>query len=81
MNREYYDSIDRMEKHNVSRDFVLGWAAGYLGNPQLEEQRRTEAIWLASRPERQKAPRDGSLRECPHSYNRGAASRMQRQVR
>ena len=43
MNREYYDSIDRMEKHNVSRDFVLGWAAGYLGNPQLEEQRRTEA--------------------------------------
>ena len=31
MNKEYYDSIDRMEKSNVSRDFVLGWAAGYLG--------------------------------------------------
>jgi hypothetical protein len=43
MNTQYYESIELLEKSNVSREFVLGWAAGYLGNPQVEEQRRTEA--------------------------------------
>ena len=39
----YYESIDRMEKLGVSRDYILGWIGGYMGNPKLEEQRVTEA--------------------------------------
>ncbi|MCY4050780.1 MAG: hypothetical protein OXE41_04795 [Gammaproteobacteria bacterium] len=30
----------------ISRQYILGWASGYLGNPEIEEQRITEA-WQA----------------------------------
>ncbi len=43
MNEEYYAAIDKMEKANVSRDYVVGWASGYLQNPKREEQRVNEA--------------------------------------
>ena len=43
MNSEYYDSIDKMEKANVTRDYIVGWASGYLQNPMREEQRVTDA--------------------------------------
>lgn len=43
MNDVYYETIDKMEKENVSRDYVVGWASGYLQNPKREEQRVNEA--------------------------------------
>jgi len=43
MNSEYYASIDKMEKAKVARDYIVGWASGYLQNPMREEQRVTEA--------------------------------------
>ncbi|NOZ54520.1 MAG: hypothetical protein GXP08_15545 [Gammaproteobacteria bacterium] len=43
MNNEYYESIDKMEKANVSREYVVGWASGYLHNPKREEQRLNDA--------------------------------------
>ena len=39
----YYETIDKLEKMGASRDYILGWAGGFLGNPMLEEQRVTEA--------------------------------------
>jgi len=43
MNSEYYESIDKMEKANVSREYMVGWASGYLHNPKREEQRLNDA--------------------------------------
>jgi len=43
MNTEYYESIDKMEKANVSREYMVGWASGYLHNPKREEQRLNDA--------------------------------------
>ena len=43
MNNEYYAAIDKMEKANVSREYIVGWASGFLQNPKLEEQRINDA--------------------------------------
>ena len=43
MNEDYYAAIDKMEKSNVSREYIVGWASGYLQNPKREEQRLNEA--------------------------------------
>ncbi|MBL1278243.1 MAG: hypothetical protein COB30_019380 [Ectothiorhodospiraceae bacterium] len=43
MNQDYYASIDKMEKANVSREYIVGWASGYLQNPKVEEQRINDA--------------------------------------
>lgn len=43
MNEDYYAAIDKMEKANVSREYVVGWASGYLQNPKIEEQRVNDA--------------------------------------
>ncbi|RMD71357.1 MAG: hypothetical protein D6819_01955 [Gammaproteobacteria bacterium] len=43
MDKFYYETIDKLEKMGVDRDYILGWASGYLGNPEREEQRITEA--------------------------------------
>lgn len=43
MNSTYYQTIDKMEKAKVARDYIVGWASGYLHNPKVEEQRVTEA--------------------------------------
>jgi len=43
MNQTYYEQIDRMEKQGVHRDYIIGWASGFLHNPKIEEQRLTDA--------------------------------------
>jgi len=43
MNDVYYSTIDKMEKANVSREYVVGWASGFLQNPKREEQRLNDA--------------------------------------
>ena len=43
MNEVYYKTIDKMEKANVSREYVIGWASGFLHNPKREEQRVNDA--------------------------------------
>jgi len=39
----YYETIDKLEKMGVDREYLQGWAGGFLGNPKREEQRVTEA--------------------------------------
>ena len=39
----YYDTLTKMEKTGVDKDYVNGWACGYLHNPKREEQRANEA--------------------------------------
>ena len=43
MNKEYYAAIDKMEKANVAREYIVGWASGFLHNPKREEQRINDA--------------------------------------
>ena len=43
MYKEYYTAIDKMEKANVARDYIVGWASGFLQNPKKEEQRINDA--------------------------------------
>lgn len=42
MNTEYHQTLKKLEQDKISRDYIVGWASGYLGNPELEEQRVTE---------------------------------------
>ena len=42
MTSVYYQTITELEKNSISRDYILGWASGFLGNPKIEEQRLTE---------------------------------------
>ena len=46
MTNTYYETISKLEQQNIARDYILGWASGYLGNPKIEEQRITES-WEA----------------------------------
>jgi hypothetical protein len=46
MSNPYYETISKLEEDNISRQYILGWASGYLGNPKIEEQRMTEG-WEA----------------------------------
>jgi hypothetical protein len=39
----YYEAVDQMEKMGVEDEYIQGWESGYLGMPQREEQRLTEA--------------------------------------
>lgn len=43
MDNFYREAIDKMEKAGVNRDYLVGWAGGYLQNPAREEQRVNEA--------------------------------------
>ena len=43
MNDLYYKTLDKLEKAKVSREYVVGWASGYLHNPKREEQRLNDA--------------------------------------
>lgn len=43
MDQTYYDAVNKMEEMNVDREYQLGWMAGYLDNPEREEQRVTDA--------------------------------------
>lgn len=43
MDQTYYDAVTKMEQMGVNDEYIQGWQAGYLHNPQREEQRVTEA--------------------------------------
>ena len=43
MNQAYRDATTQMEEKNVQTEYILGWQGGFLGHPQREEQRLTEA--------------------------------------
>ncbi len=43
MDQTYYDAVTKMEQIGVEDEYIQGWQAGYLQNPQREEQRTTEA--------------------------------------
>ena len=43
MDKMYYETIDKLEKLGVDREYIQGWIGGYLENPKREEQRITEA--------------------------------------
>ncbi len=43
MNQDYRDAVTLMEEKNVQKEYILGWQGGFLGHPQREEQRLTEA--------------------------------------
>ena len=43
MNQLYYDAVTKMEQMGVDDEYIQGWQSGFLGNPQREEQRLTEA--------------------------------------
>ncbi len=43
MDKMYYETIDKLEKMGVDREYIQGWIGGYLENPKREEQRITEA--------------------------------------
>ena len=43
MDKQYYETVDKLEKMGVARDYIQGWIGGYLDNPKREEQRLNEA--------------------------------------
>lgn len=43
MNQAYRDAVTQMEEMQVQEEYILGWQGGFLGHPQREEQRVTEA--------------------------------------
>jgi len=42
----YYESVKKMEEMGVNDNYIQGWVAGFLNNPELEEQRITDE-WKA----------------------------------
>jgi len=43
MNQAYRDATTQMEEMKVEDEYIVGWQGGFLGHPQREEQRLTEA--------------------------------------
>lgn len=43
MDKTYYDTIDKLEKMGIDREYIQGWIGGYMQNPAREEQRVTDA--------------------------------------
>jgi len=43
MSNVYYETIDKMEKNGVDKEYINGWAGGFLHNPKREAQRVNEA--------------------------------------
>ena len=43
MNQAYRDAVTQMEEMKVQQEYILGWQGGFLGHPEREEQRLTEA--------------------------------------
>lgn len=39
----YYEAVKKMEEMGVDDNYIQGWIAGFLGNPEIEEQRMTDA--------------------------------------
>lgn len=43
MDQAYRDAITKMEEQGIDAEYILGWQGGYLGHPEREEQRVTDA--------------------------------------
>ena len=43
MDTTYYQTIERLENLGVDPEYDQGWVGGYLGNPEREEQRVSDA--------------------------------------
>lgn len=41
--QDYRDATNKMEEMGVDSEYILGWQGGYLGHPEREEQRATDA--------------------------------------
>ena len=41
--KTYYDTVDKLEKMQIDRDYIQGWMGGFLHNPKREIQRVTDA--------------------------------------
>ena len=41
--QDYRDATTKMEELGVDPEYMLGWQGGYLGHPEREEQRVTDA--------------------------------------
>ena len=39
----YFNNVKKMETMGVDDNYIQGWIAGYLNNPEIEEQRITDA--------------------------------------
>ncbi len=42
MDQAYHETVGKLQKAGVDREYVDGWVGGYLHNPKREEQRITE---------------------------------------
>ena len=42
MDKIYYDTVTQLERA-TDQEYIQGWVGGYLGNPEREEQRQTDA--------------------------------------
>ena len=49
MDKEYYETLSKLQEMGVNRDYFVGWAGGYLENPEREEQRVNEAYEAVSK--------------------------------
>lgn len=38
----YYEGVKKMEEMGVNDNYIQGWIAGFLDNPEIEEQRITD---------------------------------------
>ena len=43
MDKFYREATTQMEKLGVQADYIVGWQGGYLGHPEREEQRASDA--------------------------------------
>ena len=43
MDEFYHTTCTKIDEQNADPDYLLGWQGGYLGHPEREEQRVTEA--------------------------------------
>ncbi len=43
---EYYEAVKQMEEMGVDDYYIQGWIAGYLNNPEIEEQKITDEYSL-----------------------------------
>lgn len=43
MDKLYREATTKMEKAGVQSDYIIGWQGGYLGHPEREEQRASDA--------------------------------------
>ena len=39
---DYYTGVKKMEEMGVNDNYIQGWVAGFLENPEIEEQRITD---------------------------------------